>query len=72
MADHSKEILTDNTKIKYCTQCKPCANWGNKGDPFSNQFDKSCCDEFPYPGMKPIGVINNYDQCMKFRKRKST
>lgn len=70
MADHSKEILTDNTKIHYCKQCKNCANWGNDGNPFSNQFDKSSCEVYQYPAMKPMGVINNYDKCFKFKERK--
>ena len=62
MAKHDKEILTDNTKIRYCNQCKNCAFWGN-GDAFSNAYDKTCCDIYPYPGMKPSEVINNRGEC---------
>ena len=60
MARHDDEILTDNTKIKKFEKCRNCALWGN-GDAWSNAFDKSNCDAFPYPGMKPISIMNNGD-----------
>lgn len=69
MANHDDEILTDNTKIKYCKQCKKCAFWGNNDDPFRNAYDKSCCDMYPYPARKPEGVIWNTEDCLFFTER---
>lgn len=60
---HENEILTDNTKIRYCVQCKECTLWGIGGDPFSNAYDKSNCAMFPNPDHKPAYVINNEGQC---------
>ena len=62
MERHENEILTDNTKIHYCSQCRDCSYWGN-GDAFSNRYDKSCCDIDPYPGIKPDAVIHNTGTC---------
>lgn len=65
---HEDELLSDNTKMEYCKQCKECAFWGNS-DAFSNQYDKSSCDQFPYPVSKPSYVINNTGKCEVFVKR---
>lgn len=65
---HDNEVLTDNTKIKYCEQCKDCAFWGN-GDAFSNKYDKSSCDMFKYPQSKPGYVINNEADCPYYMAR---
>lgn len=65
---HADEILTDNTKIHYCKQCKQCVFWGN-GDAFSNKYDKSSCDQYPYPAIKPTYVINNTGKCAFLLKR---
>ena len=65
---HFDEGLTDNTKIKYCKQCKDCAFWGNS-DAFSNAYDKSCCDMFPYPQFKPEYVINSTADCQYYLSR---
>ena len=62
MANHDKEILTDNTKIHYCKQCKNCAYWGN-GDVYSNAYDKSSCDIYPFPQYKPNEVVYNTGEC---------
>lgn len=62
---HKDEVFTDNTKIEYCNQCKNCANWSEQDVAFGNRYNKTCCREYPYPSMKPIGVINNYDKCLK-------
>lgn len=59
---HKDEILTDNTKIKYCIQCKRCKNWGHT-NAFGNAFDKACCDKYPYPAHKPAWVLNNAGDC---------
>ena len=63
MLPHDNEVLTDNTKINYCKQCKDCAYWGNGQDPFSNAYDKCSCDFYPFPSMKPSDVIHNRAKC---------
>ena len=62
MWTHDDEVLTDNTKIKRCQQCKDCMMWG-KGDNYSNAYDKSSCLMYPYPNFKPLAVINDQDIC---------
>lgn len=57
------DILTDNTKIHYCKQCKGCSNWNPNGSPFGNAFDKAYCEIYQYPDAKPPWVINNEDDC---------
>lgn len=65
------DILTDNTQIERCKQCKDCVNWGNnKSDFRSNAFDKAYCDEFPHPNRKPRYVIDDTDSC-PYRKIKN-
>lgn len=59
---HDHEILTDNTKILRCKQCKDCILWGH-GDAFSNAYDKSCCDMFVRPNYKPVRIMNDADVC---------
>lgn len=61
-ATHNNEILTNNSKIEYCKQCKQCVYW-NGGDNFSNKYTKANCQKFVRPKRKPIGVINNTAQC---------
>ena len=63
---YKDEILTDNTKIRYCDICEDCLLWGH-GDAYSNAYNKSSCDMYPYPAMKPIEVINNKGTCL-YRK----
>lgn len=65
---HADEILTNNEDIHYCNQCKDCRYWGNS-DAFSNRYDKSNCDQFPYPVTKPMYVINNTGECEVYMKR---
>lgn len=59
---YADDILTDNTGIENCKQCKACL-FRDDGTPYSNDYRKSCCEMFPYPGMKPLGVINNKENC---------
>ena len=68
MQNHDDEILTDNTKIEKCRQCKDCFNWGHSGN-FGNAPDKACCDMYRYPDHKPIDVIENELTCPYYRKR---
>ena len=56
MQDYGNELLTDNTKIHYCNQCKDCAYWGN-ADAYSNAYDKCACDIYPMPQGKPQAVF---------------
>ena len=59
---HDDEILTDNTKIHYCKQCKDCV-FRDDGTPYSSEYTKSSCQMFPYPDHKPMDVINNRGKC---------
>lgn len=55
------ERLTDNTQIAYCTQCTLCKYWGNDpNDYMSNKPTKGTCDKY---SLKPMGVINNTQDC---------
>lgn len=65
---HASEILTDNTQIQRCNQCKDCAFWGNS-NAFSNEYDKLFCDMFEYPQRKPRHVIDNLGECEYFMPR---
>ena len=60
---YENEVLTDNTQISYCEQCEDCKHWGNGDDPRRNAYDKASCDKYPFPGIKPDWVINNYGEC---------
>lgn len=60
---HDNEVLTDNTKIDFCRQCKHCAFWDG-GTLYSNAYDKSSCAMYPYPDKKPSDVIMNRGECV--------
>lgn len=59
---HLDEVLTDNTKIEKCKQCKDCILWGHT-DNFGNAYDKSSCDMYPYPDHKPMSIVHNHAMC---------
>ena len=59
---YADEVLSDNSAVENCKQCKNCL-FRDDGTVFSNDYRKSCCQMFPYPGFKPIGVINNAEPC---------
>lgn len=61
---YKDDILSDNTGIKRCDQCKDCRFWGNGDDAFSNQYDKTSCDKYPYPAYKPAFVRDNEGECV--------
>lgn len=65
---HEDEVLSDNTRIKRCKQCKDCLFWGGDNN-FENQFDKMCCRMFPYPDNKPREVVENTGKC-KYRLKR--
>ena len=59
---HKDEVLTDNSKIEYCKQCKDCI-FRDDGTVYSNQYTKASCIMFPHPASKPLHVINNKGVC---------
>ncbi len=65
---HEGEVLSDNTRIKYCEQCADCIFWGN-GDDRTNSPEKASCDIYPFPGIKPDYVIDNTGEC-KYKQTK--
>lgn len=60
--EHESEILSDNTKIGYCRQCRDCVFWDG-GDLYSNQYDKASCKMYPFPDHKPMDVMHNRADC---------
>jgi hypothetical protein len=60
-----EEVLSDNTQIENCKQCKSC-EYQDGGTPFSNHYTKSSCQMYAYPKMKPIEVIDNEGDCPYF------
>ena len=57
-----EDILTDNTQFENCKQCKDCI-FTSDGTVWSNRYDKSSCQKYPYPDMKPVGIIDNKEKC---------
>jgi hypothetical protein len=66
----ANEVLSDNTHKDICKQCKTCRWWGNGEDYFSNKYDKTSCDKYPYPAYKPMFVVNNEHNCTFYERRK--
>lgn len=66
---YKDEILSDNSKLENCKQCKDCAFW-NDGTVWSNDYKKSCCMIYQYPSCKPMHVINNKGLCEYYSKVK--
>lgn len=58
----AEETLSDNTQFKRYLQCKDCKK-RDDGTVWSNSYDKTCCQEYPYPAFKPAGVSNNTEEC---------
>ena len=70
MSHWYREILTDNTKIKYCIQCETCMHWGNNPEDYrSNQFSKAYCDHYRFPNTKPQYIIDNKGICKHKEER---
>ena len=59
---YGDEILSDNSKVKNCKQCKNCA-FRDDGTVWSNHYSKSNCQIYQYPSCKPMRVINNTGVC---------
>jgi len=68
MADHSKEVLTNNTTMHRCAQCKDC-KFNNDGTEFGSRYDSGSCIMYPYPGHKPLRVLENDGFC-DYRKER--
>lgn len=56
------EKFGDGGVADLCKQCKNCMFW-NGGNAFSNDYKKSSCAMYEYPNIKPIGVIQNKEDC---------
>lgn len=59
---YENEILTDNTAIEKCKQCKDCI-FQSDGTAYSNDYQKGSCAMYKYPTVKPLDVIRNTGQC---------
>jgi hypothetical protein len=64
---YGDEILTDNTALDKCRQCKDCLFW-NDGTVYSNNYQKGSCAIYGYPDSKPIDVMLNKEKCEYYEK----
>lgn len=64
---YEDEVLTDNTDLKKCEQCKDCM-YRDDGTVYSNDYRKACCQIYSHPLFKPIGVINGNEECEVYEK----
>ncbi len=63
---YGDEVLTDNSRIKKCEQCKDCAFW-DTGDPWSH-YTKASCQIYSNPDFKPIEVVEGTEECEFYEK----
>ena len=54
---YASEVLTDNTKIEYCRNCKDCKFRMSGKDGYKKVY----CDIFEAPEFKYSSIINNGD-----------
>lgn len=54
---HKDEVLSDNSHVENCKQCKDCIFKDELG------YDRIECTIYKYPGMKPRHVIDNKGIC---------
>jgi hypothetical protein len=47
--------------------CKTCANKNGKTK-YSNEYTKSNCKEYPFPGLKPGGVLFGKMKCPGYKE----
>ncbi|MFI3166480.1 MAG: hypothetical protein R3Y32_00005 [Bacillota bacterium] len=59
---YGDEILTDNSKIKTCEQCKDC-RFQDDGTAWTNDYKKAYCSLYQYPQHKPMEVIHCTEEC---------
>lgn len=64
---YGKEMLTDNSNIPKCKQCKDCL-FRNDGTVYSNDYRKGSCVMFPYPESKPLEVMHSTEACEFYEK----
>lgn len=65
----SHDILSDNTQISKCEQCKTCI-FRNDGTVYSNDYRKASCRMYPHPRFKPLAVMNNTENCEYYEQEK--
>lgn len=63
----ANDILSDNTQLPKCTQCKTCA-FRDDGTVYSSDYRKASCKAYPHPQFKPIAVMNNTENCEFYEK----
>ena len=61
------EVLSDNSDVENCKQCKDCLYQIGLTD-FSNNYQKTSCAVYEYPDMKPLGVMENRERCEYYEK----
>lgn len=49
--------------------CKDCA-FRDDGTVYSRPYTKGNCQKFPFPGIKPLGVLTRGESCPKYKKGK--
>lgn len=59
---HKDEVLSDNSHVENCKQCKDCL-FRDNGTVWSNDYRKSSCMIYKHPDIKPLRVINNNGLC---------
>ena len=59
---HADEILSDNSHVENCKQCKDCI-FRDDGTVWTNDYRKASCIIYRYPNMKPLRVIDNKGIC---------
>lgn len=47
--------------------CKDC-RFRNDGTIYSQPYTKGSCQKFPYPGIKPLGVMTRGEPCPEYKK----
>ena len=68
----AKGNLSDNSDFKAVSPsndivCSDCA-FKSDGTIYSSHYTKGSCQKFPYPRMKPLGVMNKGETCPHYRK----
>lgn len=54
---HADEVLSDNSNVENCKQCKDCIFISKLG------YDRATCTIYQNPGHKPLRVIDNKGIC---------
>ena len=64
---YKNDILSDNSQVENCKQCKDCA-LRDDGTVYSNNYQKCCCLMFQHPRFKPLEIIENKALCPFYKK----